>query len=75
MGIKCRFHDFRETHATRLVETGSDIKAVSKRLGHSNINTTYNIYVRVTDEMDKDTAKKFEEYAELKLEEVENDTQ
>lgn len=75
LGIKCRFHDFRETHATRLVETGSDIKAVSKRLGHSNINTTYNIYERVTDEMDKDTAKKFEEYAELKLEEVENDTQ
>lgn len=75
LGIKCRFHDFRETHATRLVETGSDIKAVSKRLGHSNINTTYNIYVRVTDEMDKDTAKKFEEYAELKLEKVENDTQ
>lgn len=68
LGIKCRFHDFRETHATRLIETGSDIKAVSKRLGHSNINTTYNIYVRVTDKMDQDTAKNFEEYADLKLE-------
>lgn len=35
LGIKCRFHDFRDTHATRLIEQGADIKAVSKRLGHS----------------------------------------
>lgn len=34
LGIPCRFHDFRDTHATRLIEQGADIKAVSKRLGH-----------------------------------------
>ena len=34
LGIPCRFHDFRDTHATRLIEAGADIKAVSKRLGH-----------------------------------------
>ena len=33
LGIPCRFHDFRDTHATRLIEAGADIKAVSKRLG------------------------------------------
>ena len=60
--IPCRFHDFRDTHATRLIEQGADIKAVSKRLGHSSIMTTYNIYVRVTDKMETETVDKFEDY-------------
>ena len=60
LGIPCRFHDFRDTHATRLIEAGSDIKAVSKRLGHSNIRTTYEIYVKVTTKMESDTVEKFE---------------
>ena len=60
--IPCRFHDFRDTHATRLIEQGADIKAVSKRLGHSTIMTTYNIYVRVTEKMETDTVDKFEDY-------------
>ncbi|MDO5571863.1 MAG: site-specific integrase [Bacteroidales bacterium] len=63
LGIPCRFHDFRDTHATRLIESGADIKAVSKRLGHSNIRTTYEIYVKVTTKMESDTVSKFEEYA------------
>ena len=62
MGIPCRFHDFRDTHATRLIEQGADIKAVSKRLGHSTIQTTYNIYVRVTEKMETDTVDRFEDY-------------
>ena len=36
------------------------IKSVSKRLGHRNIDITYNIYVRVTEKMEKETADKFE---------------
>ena len=63
IGINSRFHDFRDTHATRLIESGADIKAVSKRLGHSTIQTTYNIYVRVTSKMETDTVSRFEEYA------------
>ncbi|MCQ2969459.1 MAG: site-specific integrase, partial [Clostridium sp.] len=60
--IPSRFHDFRDTHATRLIEQGADIKAVSKRLGHSTIMTTYNIYVRVTEKMETDTVDRFESY-------------
>ena len=60
--IPCRFHDFRDTHANRLIENGADIKAVSKRLGHSTIQTTYNIYVRVTEKMETDTVDRFESY-------------
>lgn len=62
LGIPCRFHDFRDTHATRLIEAGADIKAVSKRLGHSTIETTYNIYVRVTTKMEEEIVSKFENY-------------
>lgn len=61
LGIPCRFHDFRDTHATKLIESGADIKAVSKRLGHRNIDITYNIYVRVTEKMENETVNKFEE--------------
>ena len=43
--------------------TGTDIKAVSKRLGHSTIRTTYEIYVRVTNKMKNDTVERFEQYA------------
>ena len=63
LGINSRFHDFRDTHATRLIGSGADIKAVSKRLGHSTIDTTYNIYVRVTEKMQNDIVEKFEDYA------------
>ena len=69
LGINCRFHDFRDTHATRLIEAGADVKAVSKRLGHSNIRTTYEIYVKVTTKMNDDVVEKFEQVANLNLEE------
>ncbi|MBR3325270.1 MAG: site-specific integrase [Clostridia bacterium] len=66
LGINCRFHDFRDTHATKLIEGGADIKAVSQRLGHSNIKTTYEIYVRVTNKMQNALASDFEELVKVK---------
>ena len=38
-----RIHDFRHTHASILINNGVNIKAVSQRLGHSNIQTTLDI--------------------------------
>ena len=35
-----RFHDIRHTAATRMIESGASIVAVSKILGHSDIKTT-----------------------------------
>ncbi len=40
-GIKgLRFHDLRHTAATRMVEAGANIVAVSKILGHADLKTT-----------------------------------
>jgi len=39
-----RFHDFRHTFATRLIQNGVDIYTVSKLLGHKDISTTAKYY-------------------------------
>lgn len=39
-----RIHDLRHTHASWLLAEGMPLFAVSKRLGHSDIQTTANIY-------------------------------
>jgi len=45
LGIENKgFHCFRHTHASELVSAGIPIQEVSKRLGHSKISTTLDIY-------------------------------
>lgn len=44
---KLRFHDLRHTHATALLSRGLPIKAVSQRLGHSDIGVTLRVYAHV----------------------------
>ena len=47
-------HGFRHTHATLLFASGMDIKQVQARLGHSNVQTTLNIYTHaIQDKQDK----------------------
>ena len=47
-----RLHDLRHTSATILIASGCDIATVSKRLGHSDISTTLNVYTHSTKESD-----------------------
>lgn len=46
----CTLHDLRHTCATRLIRQGTDVKSVSLQLGHSNIQTTLNIYVHPSED-------------------------
>lgn len=53
-------HGLRHTHATFLIEAGANIKYVSNRLGHKNINITLDVYSDVLKEEEKETADMME---------------
>ena len=55
-----RFHDIRHTHATILLYLGVDVKTISERLGHADIQTTLNIYADVLKELDEQSAEKID---------------
>lgn len=55
-------HNFRHTFATRLCESGANIKSIQGILGHSDITTTMDIYTDVTQEMRDDALEVFEKY-------------
>jgi integrase len=46
-------HDLRHTHASRLIDAGIPIVAVSRRLGHSNVSITLSTYAHVAADADE----------------------
>ncbi|MGN0946711.1 MAG: tyrosine-type recombinase/integrase [Megasphaera sp.] len=56
------FHSFRHTHATMLIEHGLPLDYVSKRLGHSSIYTTANVYDTITDKREKAAVDAMEQF-------------
>ncbi|WP_234448080.1 site-specific integrase [Virgibacillus salexigens] len=54
-------HGFRHTHTSLLIEAGAGIKEIQGRLGHSDINTTMNIYAHMTKNIEEKTSQKFSE--------------
>ena len=57
-------HGLRHTHCSILFSMGASIKDVQARLGHTDIQTTMNIYAHVTKEEKKDTADQFAKFME-----------
>lgn len=58
-------HTLRHTFATRLCEAGVNIKAIQDILGHSDIETTMNIYVEVTRQAKRKEIGVLEEYMKI----------
>ncbi len=56
------FHKLRHCYATNMVDCGVDINIISKLLGHRNITTTANTYIKVNLEPKKKAVKLHENY-------------
>lgn len=52
-----KLHALRHTNATLMIANGTDIKTVSKRLGHASITTTGNIYAHAIKSADERAAE------------------
>lgn len=62
---KISTHGFRHTHASLLFEAGATIKDVQARLGHSDIQTTMDIYTHVSKYAKEKLAKQFNDYVDF----------
>lgn len=62
-----RFHDLRHTYATAAIKSGVDLKTIQEMLGHSEIDTTLNIYGHVYDSMKVSSAAKVESFYDMVL--------
>jgi integrase len=54
------FHQLRHSNASLLISQGVDVATLSKRLGHSNPNTTIKIYSHALRRPDQDASDKLE---------------
>lgn len=57
---KITFHDLRHSHATILYESGARSNEISKRLRHSRVSITDDIYIHIKDKVNKSTANLFD---------------
>lgn len=57
-------HMMRHTYATRCIESGMNIKVLSKKLGHKNTETTLNTYASVLDKFEIQEDDKLNLYLE-----------
>lgn len=58
-------HQMRHTHASLLFESGASLKDVQAKLGHSDMQTTMNIYTHVTETKSKKTTNDFAKFMEI----------
>lgn len=55
-------HTLRHTFTTRLIESDMNVKVIQEALGHSDIQTTLNIYADVTKELKKQQFAQFDDF-------------
>lgn len=61
VGEPMRPHDLRHTHVALLIAAGEDPYVISKRLGHTSIRTTYDVYGHLFEGRDREAAGALEE--------------
>lgn len=55
-----RWYDLRHTTASLLLRSGSNLKIVAEKLGHSSVNLTLNVYSHTIPSMQYDAAQTLE---------------
>lgn len=55
-------HSLRHSHAVHLLESGANIKYVSERLGHATINMTANVYLHISQKIERESIIMYENY-------------
>lgn len=61
---KIRVHDLRHSHATWLINNGVNIVAVSRRLGHADVEQTLKTYTHLLFESDQNMMNKINDFKE-----------
>lgn len=56
------FHGLRHAHASFLLEADVNIKVIQERLGHSEIQTTLDIYSHISESLEAESITKLEKY-------------
>ncbi len=51
-----RLHDLRHSYASSALAAGVPIEVLSKRLGHSRISITQDVYVHINERQDREAA-------------------
>ena len=65
-------HILRHTFATRMCESGLNVKVVQSVLGHANITTTLQIYVTVSNDMKKKELSAYSNYIRTGERQIQN---
>ena len=65
-------HVLRHTFATRMCESGLNVKVVQSVLGHADVTTTLDIYVTVTNDLKKKEITAFEAYLQTGVKQTAN---
>jgi len=63
--INFNFHSLRHTHASILVASGANFKAIQERLGHSNLSTTMDTYAHISEDLKASTADLLERLSKI----------
>ena len=66
-------HSLRHTFATRLCESGANIKFIQSVLGHADISTTMDIYTEATEEFKKEQMSGVEDFVQVGRTETEEE--
>src|SRR5207244_74023 len=59
--VGLRIHDLRHTHAAMLISAGRSLTAIQRRLGHSSIAITSDLYGHLREEVDEGIIAAIEE--------------